>query len=77
MNSNGLLPPQEIPIGRVVSVRIHPGSGQKLEVLGVGIAKQHHHAVLASEVVPLATRSVDVSVRVPDPVARNDLGGGL
>ena len=58
-------------------MRIHPGGGKKLEVLGVGIAKQHHHAVLASEVVPLATRSVDVSVRVPDPVSLNDLSGGL
>ena len=34
----------------------HPRGGQKLEVLGVCVAEQHHHAVLAFVIVPLASR---------------------
>src|SRR5437016_5277085 len=58
-------------------MRNHPGRGKKLEVLGMGIAKQHHHAVLAFVVVPLASWQRDVAVSVPDPVALNYFGGGL
>ena len=55
----------------------HPGGGKKLEVLGVGVAEQHHHAVLAFVVVPLASWQRDVAVSVPDPVALNNFGGRL
>ena len=72
-----LLPPEEFPAGLVIGVRIHPGGGKKLVVLGVRVAEQHHHAAHASEVVPLATRCGDVAVGVPNPVTLNNLGGGL
>ena len=56
---------------------IHPRGIPEFKVLGVRIAEQHHHAILALVIVPLTTRQRDVAISVPDPVALNDFRGGL
>ena len=55
----------------------HPVGGKKLEVLGVRIAEQHHHPILAFVVMPLAARLGDVAIGVPDPVSLDNFGGWL
>ena len=43
----------------------------------MGVAEQHHRAVLAFISYAIGTRWRGVAISVPDPVTLNNLGGGL
>src|SRR5215470_13417524 len=62
--------------------KVHVGGGadplfqffRESEVLDVAITEEHIFEALAFEIVPNASFGVDVPVRVPGPVALDDLG---